>query len=149
MKNTVFCLLLLVFPLFQSCTEDNEVTFTEPSVSAAQLMGKWSYDKQIFAINNVTQPTTAYAGNEPGCAADFLRFEGQQLISGDYTTGCSLSETTGSWSVSHRTINMALNGQVRNFAVEEITNTTMQLKQLDTGDDVYRYTFIKGTIISN
>lgn len=149
MKNRILALLLLALPVLHSCSDDDEATLSEPSVTAEQLIGKWRYDKQIFALNHVTQPTVPYAGNQDGCAADFLQFGTQQVTSGDYGGGCALTETTGTWSVNHRTIHVAMGGETRTFAVEQITGTTMQLRQLETGDNVYRYTFIKGTLTSS
>lgn len=149
MKNRFFALLLLSVPVFQSCSDDDETILSEPSVTAEQLIGKWRYDKQMFALNHVTQPTVPYAGNEEGCSADYLQFAAQQLTSADYGAGCALTQTTGTWSVNHRTIQTVLNGETKTYAVEQITTTTMQLRQLNTGDNIYRYSFVKGTITSN
>ncbi len=143
MKNRIFALMLLVLPVLHSCSDDDGITLSEPSVTAAELMGKWRYDKQMFALNHITQPTVPYAGNEEGCPADYLQFAAQQLTNGDYGAGCTLDQTTGTWSVSHRTIQMSLGGETRTFFVEQITPTTMQLRQLETGDNAYRFSFVK------
>jgi hypothetical protein len=127
MKKLSILFVLILGAAFSSCTKDDS-----GPVDMTYLSGKWLFNKSTATSSGFTIPySTDYIKNEEGCSKDYIEFiSGGVVKSGDYTTGCTFVEKTGTWTESGNTITIAVTGSSLNgtFKVASLSATELILK---------------------
>ena len=129
MKKTsiIFLLTLILGTVFTSCTKD-----ISGPVDLDFIEGKWNFNKSTVSSSGFTLPyTTNYFENEDGCNKDYIELlTGGIANYGNYSSGCTLEQRVGTWSVSGTNLIIAVTGSSFNgtFEIASLSATELILK---------------------
>jgi hypothetical protein len=130
--TSVVCVLFFGF-FFSSCTKDDS-----GPVDMSFVEGKWSFNKSTASSSGFTIPyPTDYIKNEDGCTKDYIEFVSGGVVKfGNYTTGCTFEEKSGTWAANGNTIDISVVGSSFNgtFDVASLSSTELLLKIDGTKD---------------
>ncbi|MBN9285629.1 MULTISPECIES: lipocalin family protein [unclassified Flavobacterium] len=130
LKSLSLSAIVLIFGL-SSCSNDD----SSPEQAPVQIEGKWQFTKE-GKITNSQEVLNDYQ-HTSGCSKDYTEILAGNVIKDHYFDNPNCQETidTGVWNKSNNSMTLVYpNGSAINAEIMELTNTTLKMKYVLSGD---------------